>query len=333
MPRDVSVAVIGAGGAAQVVHLPILKRLPELEVAALVDRDLEKARTIGERFSVPRILSSVDELREVEGLDAVVVCTPNDSHEEVTLACLEQGFHVLCERPLCTSSAAAERMVDAAEAAGLQLMVALNQRFRYDVRAIRQFVHSGELGEVFYVRSSWLNQRERRPRKGWRREPDRAGGGVMMDLGVPAVDLALWMMGYPPVERVSARFHRRRKVEDSAAALLSLEGDTTVNVEVTWELMEERDRHGVYVLGTRGSAGTSPFRVLKEMETGLTEVTPPSDAAQGGPYTASYRQEWASFLRRVRGEEPVEPEREQVQLMRVIEACYRSAEEGREVDV
>lgn len=333
MPRDVKVAVIGAGGAAQVVHLPILKRLPELEVAAIVDRNAAIARTIGERFSVPAMLSSVEELGEVEGLDAAVVCTPNDTHEELALACLERGLHVLCERPLSVSSASARRMIDAAEEAGLQLMVALNQRFRYDVRAIRQFIHSGELGEVFFLRSSWLNQRERRPRKGWRREPDRAGGGVMMDLGVQAVDAALWLLGYPAVERVSARFHRRRKVEDSAAALLSLAEGTTVSVEVTWELMEARDRHGLYVLGTRGSAGTSPFRVLKEMETGLTEVTPPSDTGQGGPYTTSYRQEWARFLRRVRGEEPVEVEREQVELMRIIEACYRSAEEGREVGV
>ena len=333
MPRDVSVAVIGAGGAAQVVHLPILKRLPDLEVAAVVDRNVEKARTIGERFGVETSLSGVEELDGVKGLDAVVVCTPNDTHEEVTLACLERGLHVLCERPLSVSSASVERMLDAAEEAGLQLMVALNQRFRYDMRAIRKFIHSGELGDVFYVRSSWLSQRERRPRKGWRRDPDRAGGGVLMDLGVQAVDVALWLLGHPTVERVSARFHRRREVEDSAVALLSLEDGVTISVEATWELMEDRDRHGVGVFGTEGTAGTHPFRVRRELETGLTDVTPPSDTGQGGPYTAAYRQEWAYFLRRVRGEREVESQREQVSLMRTLEACYRSAEEGREVEV
>lgn len=333
MERQVRVAVIGAGGAAQVVHLPILKRLPQLEVAAVVDPARDKARTIAERFQVPTILGDVEELRDVEGVVAAVVCTPNDTHEEVVQACLEQGLHVLCERPLTTSAASARRMIEGAGDAGLQLMVAMNQRFRYDLRAIRQFIHSGELGEAFFLRSSWLNQRVRRPRAGWRRSPDRAGGGVMMDLGVQAVDLALWLLDFPRVERVSARFHRRRQVEDSAVALLSLEGGVTVSVEVTWELMEERDRHGVYVFGTEGSASTTPFRVLRELETGLTNVTPPSDPGQGGPYTAAYRQEWAYFLRRVRGEREVEAEREQVALMRTIEACYRSAEEGREVDV
>lgn len=333
MERQIRVAVIGAGGAAQVVHLPILKRLPQLEVAAVVDPARDKARTIAERFQVPTLLKDVSELRDVEGLSAVVVCTPNDSHEEVVRGCLDQGLHVLCERPISTTSASARRMVTAAEEAGLQLMVAMNQRFRYDLRAIRQFIHSGELGETFFLRSSWLNQRERRPRKGWRRSPERAGGGVMMDLGVQAVDLALWLLDFPRVDRVSARFHRRRKVEDSAMALLSLEGDTTVSVEVTWELMEERDRHGVYVFGTSGSAGTSPFRVQKELETGLSDVTPPLDVGEGGLYTASYRQEWAYFLRRVRGERPVEVEKDQVHLMETLEACYRSAEEGREVEV
>lgn len=333
MARDVDVAVVGAGGAAQVVHLPILKRLPDLNVAALVDPQAEKARTIGERFGVERILGDVEELGELERLDAVVVCSPNDTHEEVVLSCLDRGFHVLCERPLSTSPESAARMLDAAEESERQLMAAMNLRFRYDLRSIREFVLSGELGDVFFLRTSWLNRRERRPRAGWRRQKERAGGGVLMDLGVQAVDLALWLLGFPEVDRVSARFHRRDGVEDSAMALLSLSGGTTVSVEVTWELMEERDRHGVYVFGTRGSAGTSPFRVLKEMETGLTDVTPPLDVDPGGLYTASYRQEWAYFLRRVRGERPIEVERHQVHLMEAVEACYRSAETGREVDV
>ena len=332
MARDVRVAVIGAGGAAQVVHLPILRRLPELEIAAVVDPHEEKARTIAERFGVDEFRESVEDL-EGMGVDAAVVCTPNDTHEDVVTACLDLGLHVLCERPLSTSAASAERMIEAGEAADRQLMVAMNQRFRYDARSIRQFVQSGELGEVFFLRSSLLNQRDRRPRKGWRRDPERAGGGVMMDLGVQAVDLALWIQGHPRVERVSASFHRRRRVEDSATALLSLESGSTVSVEVTWELMEERDRQSVYVFGTKGSASTSPFRVLKQMETGLTDVTPPLDTDAGERYTASYRQEWAAFLRRVRGEHPVEPEREQVHLMEAVEACYRSAEEGREVRV
>ncbi|HKK27297.1 MAG TPA: Gfo/Idh/MocA family oxidoreductase [Gemmatimonadota bacterium] len=333
MARDIRVAVIGAGGVAQVVHLPILKRLPDLEVAAIVDPQRAKARTIADRFGVEGVLQEVGDLASVDGLDAVVICTPNDVHEENAITCLEMGLHVLCERPISTTSASARRMIGAAEEADRQLMVAMNQRFRYDARAIRQFVASGELGDVFFVRSSWLNRRVNRPRRGWKRLANRAGGGVLMDLGVQAIDLALWLAGYPRVERVSARVHRREEVEDSAVVLMAIEDGSTVSVEVTWELMEDRDRHAVYVLGTRGSASTSPFRVLKELETGLTEVTPPLDVAPSGLYTAAYRQEWAYFLRRVRGERPREVQEDQIHLLEVVEACYASVEEEREVSV
>lgn len=331
--REVRVAVLGSGGAAQVVHLPILKRLPDLEVVALLDVQEEKARTIAERFGVPHVGRTLEDLERFDGVDAVVVCTPNDTHEELVTGALEAGYHVLCERPLSTGSESAARMIEAARAADRQLMVAMNQRFRFDVRAIRQFVASGELGEVFFVRAAWLNQRVRRPRRGWRRERRRSGGGVLMDLGVQAIDLALWLLDYPAVERVTARFHGAGDVEDSAVVLMALAGGATASVEATWELMEERDRHSAYVLGTRGSAGTTPFRVLKELETGLADVTPPLDVGLGSLYTASYRQEWAEFLRLVRGEKPLEPEEDHVRLLEVVEACYRSAAEGREVAV
>lgn len=323
--------VVGAGAAAQVVHLPILKRLPDVRLAAVVDEDLAKARTIAERFGVPFTGRTVSELERAEGVDAVVVCTPNDAHEESVVAALELGVHVLCERPISTGSESAARMVAAAERSDRQLMVAMNQRFRYDVRAIKQFVASGELGEVFFVRSAWLNRRHRRPSRGWRRNPARSGGGALMDLGVQAIDVALWLLDFPPVERAVARFHGPEPVEDSGVALLAIEGGATVEVEASWELPEERDRHALSVLATGGSAGIAPFRVLKEMETGLTNVTPPLDTSLGNPYTASYRQEWAEFLRMVRGEKPRELPTEQVEVMRVVEACYRSVEEDREI--
>ncbi|MFQ5678688.1 MAG: Gfo/Idh/MocA family protein [Gemmatimonadota bacterium] len=333
--RDLHVGVVGAGGAAQVVHLPILKRLPDVELVALIDADRQKARTIGERFEVPFVGGELTELAQVERLDAVLVCTPNDTHEENVIAALALGMHVMCERPISVTSESAARMVAAAERADRHLMVAMNQRFRYDARAVKQFVASGELGEVFFVRSVFLNRRHRRPKRGWRRERARAGGGALMDLGVQALDLALWLLDFPRVETVTARFHGKSgEVEDSAVVLLALEGGATVSVEATWELQEERDRHTLYALGTRGSASLSPFRVRKQLETGLTDVTPPLDTSRESPYTASYRQEWAEFLRLVRGEKPGDVgkvEAEQVELMRVVEACYRSASAAGEI--
>ena len=124
--RDLRIGVVGAGGAAQVVHLPILKRLPDVELVALIDADVNKARTIAERFEIPFVGQEVSELEGLDRVDAVVVCTPNDMHEEHVIAALELGMHVMCERPISVTSASAVHMVRVAKATGYHLMVAMN---------------------------------------------------------------------------------------------------------------------------------------------------------------------------------------------------------------
>lgn len=331
MARDVQVALIGAGSAAQVVHLPILKRLPDLELSAIIDPQERKARTIAERFDIPNVYADMSALAEHPEIDAVLVCTPNDDHETPVVAALELGKHVLCERPLSTTSESVARMIAAARDANRQLMVAMNERYRYDNRAIRQFVASGELGDPVLVRNTWLVRPTRRPRRGWRRDRSRAGGGVVMDLGAPALDLAWWMLGFPAIERVSATLHRSDAVEETAVMTVGVAGGLSIQVEVSWELADSRDQHSLYLLGTQGSARTTPFRVMAEMQTGLRDVTPPLAVDAARLYTESYRQEWAEFLRFVRGEKEITFQDDQITLMRAIEACYRSAEEGREV--
>ena len=331
MARDVKVAVVGAGGAAQVVHLPILGRLPDVEVVGIVDPQLAKAETVADRFGIPRFVGTYAELAAETSPEAVLVCSPTAQHEQVVIEALRGGAHVLCERPLTVSSSSAERIISIARQADRELMVAMNLRFRFDMRAIRQFVLSGELGDVVQIRSTWLNRRYRRPRGGWREKPEISGGGVLMDLGAQAVDIAMWILDYPAVERVTAGLgDSGDAVEASAFVLIELEGGRTVTVEVTWELPDEKDRHEVVVIGTRGTARTSPFRVQSRMETGIVDVTPPLSKKGPSLYTDSYRQEWAEFLRMVRGETEGYAPDEQVDLMRILEACYESAEAGQD---
>ena len=239
MANSVRVAVLGAGSAAQVVHLPILKRLRNVEVVGLVDTQERKARTIAERFEIPEVAEDLDSLAERVGFDAVLVCVPNHAHEEGVMAALGHEAHVLCERPLTISRESAERLVKAADGAGQQLLVANNHRFRYDVRAIRHFVTNGDLGTIQFVRSTWLNRRSARPRHGWRRERVHAGGGALMDLGAQALDMALWTLDYPDVERVRARtWGRQDEVETGAVVQLALADSITITVEVSWELAD-----------------------------------------------------------------------------------------------
>ena len=329
--RTVNVAVLGAGGAAQVVHLPILQRLRDVTVAGLIDSDVAKARTIAERFEIDAVASTLDELADRAALDAVLVCSPTSEHEAGVLSALALGAHVMCERPFVSESATARRLIDAASEAGRELMVANNLRYRFDLRSIKNFVASREVGSVNHIRSIWLNRRSRRPRRGWRRDPSKAGGGVLMDLGAQALDVLLWILDYPAVDRLCACLHGEGDVETSASVHLALEGGTSASVEVAWELIDERDHHSVIVLGTRGSAYSYPLQLLATTESGVMDVTPPIDRPPAELYTDSYRQEWGDFLRYVRGEKAIEAQEDQVRLIEVLEACYRSAREGREV--
>lgn len=326
----VRVAVLGAGSIAQIVHLPILSRMRGVQVAAIADRDAHTARTIAKRFEVPAVATDFEDVL-TDDVDAVVVCTPSNRHEDHVRAALRAGKYVLCEKPL---SLTAEGVASLLEEPGAdqRLVVAMNQRYRPDAVALRQFVTGGELGDVYYLRTGWLNRYRPRGRT-WRERKATAGGGAFMDLGLQMLDLALWTLDYPAPERVSAHMYARpgSEVEDAAMLVVSLAGNRVVNLECTWNLLAQRDRQYLNLLGSTGSGSLSPLAVFKEMPAGLVEVTPSVPAARENLFTASYRNELAQFIEVVRGDRQAASPREHLVLMRLAEAAYRSAQDGREV--
>ncbi|HEX2208120.1 MAG TPA: Gfo/Idh/MocA family oxidoreductase [Longimicrobium sp.] len=328
----VRVAVLGAGSIAQVVHLPILSRMRGVQVAAVADRDALTARTIAQRFEVPTVGTSSEEVL-TDDVDAVVVCTPSNRHEDQVRAALRAGKYVLCEKPLALTAKGVESLLEE-EGADERLMVAMNQRFRPDAVALRQFVSGGELGDVYYLRTGWLNRYRPRGRS-WRDRKATAGGGAFMDLGLQMLDVAMWIMGYPTPERVTAHMYARpeSEVEDSAVVVVRLEGDRLINLECTWNLMARRDRQFLHLLGSSGSGTLTPLAVFKQMPAGLVEVTPQIPAARENLFTASYRNELSRFVDAVRGERAPDPPREHLVLMRLVEAAYRSATERREIEL
>ncbi len=328
----VRVAVLGAGAIAQVAHLPILSRMRGVQLAAVFDTDRATARTVADRFGVESVPRTADDVLGDPAVQGVVVCTPSHVHEDHVRDALRAGKFVLCEKPLAIGSEGVARLLEEEGAAG-RLLVAMNQRFRPDAAALRSFVSSGELGDVFYLKAGWLNRRSPRRGRSWRERKASACGGAFMDLGVQMLDLALWMMDYPRPERVSAHMHRERgtEVEDAAAVMLRLEGDRVINLEVSWNLRAERDRQFLHLLGSSGSGSLSPLAVYKDMPSGMANVTPPLPPGRENIFTASYRAELQYFVDVVRGERETELPREHVALMRILAAAYRSAEEGREI--
>ena len=137
------VGIIGGGAITQVAHLPVLKKLKTIEVQAICDTDLPKARALADRFGVKDAFDDIEDLLRFEALDAVVICSPNHLHESHILAALSANLHVLVEKPLAMSAASAQRIIRAAEKRTRVVMVGMNHRYRPDVQIVRSFVQSG----------------------------------------------------------------------------------------------------------------------------------------------------------------------------------------------
>jgi predicted dehydrogenase len=330
--RELRVGVLGTNTIAQTVHLPILIDLPGARVEAVCDIDGNKASAIAGRLSIPRVFHAEDDLFESDDLDAVVICSPSNLHQRQAIAALEAGKHVLVERPIALDARGAEAVVKAAEKAGRALVVAYNNRYRPDLRGVKSFVTAGELGDVFSIHGTWFNKKVRLRRPTWRHRKETAGGGAFMDLGVQVLDLGLWLLDHPKAVRVCAHMHPAEdlEVEDSASVLVGLETGAIISVQTTWNLLAEKDRHHIRLFGTAGSATTHPLQVFKEIEHGVLNATPQIAPGVENAYTASYREELRQFVAAALGSPPPPP-REQIALMRVVEAVYQSAETGQEV--
>jgi len=335
MADPVRVGVIGAGAITQVAHLPVLRKLKGIEVVAICDTDMPKARALADRFKVPDAFSDIEELLEYEELDAIAICTPNHLHEPHVMAALSANLHVFVERPLALNAAEVQQVLRAAEKKKRVLMVALNHRYRADVQIVRSFVQSGELGKVQSVRGSWHVFRPSRSQLGWRTRRDEAGGGAILDLGYAILDLGLWLADGPKPLRVSASLDisSNGSVEPSGSAFVVCENDFSVFLDVTWRHIGEGERFGVGVRGSRGTAGINPLHVWKELHGVPTDVAPTGSIGRENPFTASYRAEWAHFMACIRGQATAPDNKEQITLHRVIDAIYQSAKEGRDVEL
>lgn len=330
----VRVAVVGAGAISQVAHLPILVEREDVDVVAVTDLDVHKAETLSRRFSIPMVVTA-DEVLDLDDLDAVVLCTPNSIHEEMAIAALEHGRHVFVERPLATSSEGASRVVEAAVRTGRVLTVGFPHRFRPEIIALKSFVEGGELGTPYAARGSWLTRSFPSHRASWRADHEIAGGGALVDLGVPALDMALFVLGYPEAKRVSCIVaSEEESVEHSATLMVEFEGGMALTMEVSNRLFASEDRFYLRVMGSEGSGSLPPLEVFKRLGGRPMDVTPRQPRPRGGenPYTNAYRRILDDFVRQVQGVGDSAPPVEQVALMRLIEAAYASASSGREVD-
>lgn len=332
MKDAVKIGVVGAGAIAQLAHLPVLSKMRGASIAAICDNDRPKARALADRFGIDDVVTDIEDLLELEELDAVIIATPNHLHEPHILSALASKRHVLCERPLSLTARGVERIISAAARADRSVTVGNNHRYRSDVQALSRFIQGGELGKIVGMRAGAYHFK--RPAEGWRYRRAESGGGALMDHGVSLLDLALWLADYPDPVRVTTHMDRGRgasAVEESMVVQLECAGGQSFLFDVSSAYVGEEERWWFEVLAARGSARLAPLRVVKELNGRATNVSPSGAAGRESAFSQSYRAELAHFLALVRGETEYEAPNDQVVLHRIIEGIYKSAEEEKEV--
>lgn len=274
------IAIIGCGGIANGKHMPSLSKLDNIELVAFCDIVVERAEQAAEKYGAEgaKVYEDYKELLNDKSIDVVHVCTPNDSHAEISIAALEADKHVMCEKPMAKTAADARRMVEAAKKSGKKLTIGYNNRYRKDSQHLKKVCESGKLGEIYYAKAHAIRRRAV-PTWGVFLDEDKQGGGPLIDIGTHALDLTLWMMdNYKPKVVLGNAYHKLSQrenaanawgpwdpakftVEDSAFAMITMENGATIMLESSWALNTLDVKEAKCTLhGTEGGA---------DMETGL----------------------------------------------------------------
>ncbi|SJZ93837.1 Gfo/Idh/MocA family protein [Consotaella salsifontis] len=234
-----------------------------IDVAAIADPSsamVEEALAVAPGAQVGQ---SLDDLLAMD-LDGVVIATPSALHAEQSIAALEQGLAVFCQKPLGRTHQEVAAVIEAARAADRLLGVDLSYRQTAGMEKIRSLVQGGELGSIFAVDLVFHNAYG--PDKDWFYDKARSGGGCVMDLGVHLVDLALWTLGFPAVSQVDGRLFRQGEriasdadeVEDFALATIELGNGAVVRLACSWRLQAGCD--AVIGASFHGTGGGAEFR-------------------------------------------------------------------------
>ena len=256
----------------------MMTRHEDVEVVAFCDIIRERAVASANQFGIPeaKIYENYRDLIAREDIDVVHVCTPNSSHSEITVAALQSGKHVMCEKPMAINSVEAKAMLDAAKATGKKLTIGYQNRFRSDSQFIKSLCDKGELGDI-YLGKAFATRRRGVPVWGVFMNKELQGGGPLIDLGTHALDLTLWMMdNYEPVSALGSTYNKIAKlgspangmgpwnpddyeVEDSAFGMVKFKNGATVVLEASWAInMIVANEAMTMLVGTKAGADMFP---------------------------------------------------------------------------
>lgn len=349
--KKLKIGIVGCGGIANNKHLPALSKLKDkIELFAFCDIIVERAEKAAKDFGDEnaKVFSDYKELLK-EDLDIVHVCTPNRSHAEISIAALEAGNHVMCEKPMAKTSEDAIKMVEAAKKTGKKLTIGYQNRFRPDSLYLKKSVERGDLGDIYFAKAHAIRRRAV-PTWGVFLNEYEQGGGPLIDIGTHALDLTLWMMdNYKPKMVVGSVFKKlgdqketgnawgdwspnEYTVEDSAFGFVTMENGATIILESSWALNTlDIGEAKTTLCGTLAGADMREGLRINKADLGkLVTVKPSLDAAGVDFFDGSAAEPqdveaklWIDSI--LNDTEPtVKPEQALV-VTQILEAIYKSA--------
>jgi predicted dehydrogenase len=273
MTAKIRIGIIGVGQIGK-THIKRYMDIPEAEVVAVADINTMEAQRVAEMYQIPKIYQDFRELIKRDDIEAVDVCLHNNLHRPVTVAALEAGKHVYCEKPIAGSYIDAEAMVTAARQAGRHLYIQLATLFSVETKAAKSVIDQGLLGKIYHARSTGFRRRGRPFVDGYGTaqfvQKQVSAGGAMFDMGVYHIAAILHLLGNPIPERISGKIYqeldmdeeRRMKsgydVEELGLGFVRFPGGVTMDIIEAWAMNLDK-MEGSCVLGSHGGIRLEPF--------------------------------------------------------------------------
>lgn len=351
--NKIKVAIIGTGGIAN-EHINAYLKNPNVELYAFCDINEKQLRKMADQYGITRTYTDKDVmLRELPEIDAVSVCTWNSQHAPCTIAALNAGCHVICEKPMATNAQEAREMKAAAEKNAKLLMVGFVRRFGNDCTILKDFIDNGYFGDIYYGKATYL-RRDGSP-GGWFGDKSRSAGGPLIDLGVHVIDLTRYLIGNPkPVSVYGATFYKLANrpdlkgknlgyvstgasdhdifdVEDLATAMIRYDNGAVISVEASFSLNLKNDKGQIQLFGTKAGANLDPnLEIYTEQNGYMADVQLKTITALN--FDGLFSNEINHFVDCIQtGTECKAPAEDGITLMEILDAIYESARTGHEV--
>lgn len=346
------VGVIGTGGIAG-CHLKAYDANPNAELVAVADINAERAQKVADQWSAPRAYGDPAELFADPDVEAVSICTWNNTHASLALQALEAGKHVLIEKPMARTHQEAAEVLAASEVGDRVVQVGFVRRHSANCRVLKSFIDAGDLGEVYYSKVSCI-RRMGNP-GGWFADRAISGGGPLIDIGVHVIDLGWYLMGAPKVVSVSANTYQKlgnranittfprykvadydptkNDVEDMANAVIRFDNGASMIMDASFSLHAVKDSIGVSIFGDKGGADLEPeLTIATERHGTAVNLQPQVGVHSTFNLDDGFSHEIANFVDACRGEaESIAPAWHGAEIQKILNAVYDSAAQGREI--